>query len=212
MKLSNIHIYFVCISISMIVTLVVFPSPTVHVYTDPYMGIDWQSTQRLKTQFHDHLKNYSQRFLAYDAAGYDAVPLLHYSGNASIDSAWTEKHWPPEDWLIPTINISILQNISIIFQSVEEIATYHITSPFLTEYIESGVDYESQQEAINAINERGGLAFLAHPRGKPNKYLTSTGYHAQEIFSAFFRAKYEEGSFATDLNDRMLDLWHEMLI
>ncbi len=188
------------------------------VAADPYAGVDWQGDIRLKAQFHDHVVTDAQKIAAYDRAGYDVVSLLHYSGAPHVGVAWTERHWPPEDWL-PQKLLASLENIRFFIPGAEEVAQQHIISPFLTQYIEfwypastrekQPYHYETTNEAIKLIGSLGGLAILAHPLDCC-RHLA--GYHATEIYSAHPAYQFWIGKEPTDGNASMLAFWDEKLL
>lgn len=189
--------------------------------TNPYANVDWQNDFRLKTQFHDHVATIPSRYEAYDAAGYDAVGMLYYSGDPSLQIAWTERRWPPEDWL-PASLLDNFENIQFLFPSTEERYPNvpHLTSPFLTTYIEHWdptlepeklpYHHSNAQEAINMIGAFGGIPFLAHPWN--NCCDTLTGYHAAEIYNAYATGKHALGEIADDRNTDMMTFWDTKLI
>ena len=190
-----------------------------HVWNDPYAGVDWQAAVRLKTQFHDHVMTDSDRITAYDTAGYDVVPLMHYSGDPSRSYAWTERHWPPEDWLSADFLVS-LENIDFFIPGAEEISGQHLTSPFLTTYIEwwrpsvfpqdkETHHYEKTQEAIDLIRSYGGIPILCHPWGGAERFLTD--YHAVEMYSAYAEFRTFNGYYDFDASAVLYNFWDARL-
>jgi hypothetical protein len=160
----------------------------------------------------------AQKIAAYDRAGYDVVSLLHYSGAPHLALAWTERRWPPEDWL-PKELLAGLENIRFFIPSAEEVAPQHVVSPFLTQYIEywypssprekQPYHYQTTNEAIQLIHSFGGLAFLAHPIDCC-RHLT--GYHAVEIYNAHPAYQFWIGKEPADRNASMLAFWDEKLL
>lgn len=195
-------------------------APAMHVVRNPYADVDWAHTLRLKTALHDHVRDKPEYLLRMDAAGYDAVPLMHYSGVASQDRIWRERHWPPVSFLPPEL-FAQLKSIKLLYPSAEEVGFDHITSPFLTTYIakwEEGYyvrrepwHYGSSQEAIDLINRFGGLAFIAHPWAQPQAYTALHGFAGMELYNAYCRAKFQQGEIPTDCNENLLRSWDHVL-
>src|SRR6266516_570503 len=139
---------------------------------NPYAEVDWAGDRRLKVQLHDHAGIDLRQLASYDAAGYDAVSLMTYSGVASLGKSWKERHWPPEDWL-PRAFLDSLRSIKLFIPSGEEVGRGHITSSFMTTYIalwqpayypqREPWHYGSTQECIDLIRTYGGIPILAHP-------------------------------------------------
>lgn len=187
---------------------------------DPYAGVDWEHDERLTTQFHEHVRNNPELIGKLDAAGYNAVGLMHYSGVASKDYTWKERHWPPEHEL-PADFIAGLKHIKVLFPNAEEVGFDHITSPFLTRYIAKWEPehferrepwhYASTQEAIDRIREFGGLAFIAHPWRHAKAYTKLQGFRAMELYNAYCRHKFEIHSTKTDQNEKLRASWDAVL-
>ncbi len=110
------------------------PAKEMRVSHNPYEEVDWSADHRLVTQFHDHVAADPERIRAYDNAGYDVVSLLDYSGVEMLDYAWRERIWPPSAWLAQPF-LGSLESIKFFLPNAEEVGYYHLTSPFLTEYI-----------------------------------------------------------------------------
>jgi hypothetical protein len=190
------------------------------IYSSPYSDVDWVNDFRLKSQLHDHLGVSPTRIRAYDAAGYDAVGLMDYSGNTTLSYALTTRLWPPES-VLPASLLSSLSNIKVFIPNAEEVGDVrqHATSPFLTTYIEgwtpaSGAakqswQYASMEEMFQLVRQGGGLPCLAHP-WEPQSYEQYSGAFCVEIYSAFAAARRREGvaSFVSvDRNQILLDNW-----
>ncbi|MFV2045629.1 MAG: hypothetical protein ACC700_20650, partial [Anaerolineales bacterium] len=132
--------------------------PVVVTY-NPYAGVNWSTVLRCQSQHHDHIKLASW-VLDYDAAGYDAVTFMTYSGynkpstllewqalgSPNMDpgqpKGWVEyRRWPPTDHGAPSP--ATLTNIKFYIPGAEEIGllpdggrSLHIHSAFLETYIE----------------------------------------------------------------------------
>src|SRR5690606_7691413 len=116
------------------------------IYHNPYAEVNWESDVRIKAQHHDHVAVNSTLLQAYDAAGYNAVSLMDYSGNPALPYAWRERIWPPEKW-IPQTFLAKLSNVRILIPNAEEVVdeTTHVTSPFLTTYVERLLPGQAKQ-------------------------------------------------------------------
>jgi hypothetical protein len=200
-----------------------FP-PSLRIWHDPYGEVDWQNDLRLKGQHHDHPNSNLARLKAYDAAGYTAVPLMDYSGSRDPAFGLKQRLWPPEK-VLPADFVAELKNIKIWLPNAEEIGqVWHVTSPFLTSYIEpfipeSGAlkqewQYENTRELVELVRQRGGVPTLAHPwyANQPPELGASAG--AVEIYSAFAEARRRDGigDFATrDKNAEIVEYWDKAL-
>lgn len=167
----------------------------VRVSYNPYAEVDWALDLRLKAQHHDHVGNRPEMILAYDRAGYDVVSLMDYSGNPAMSYSWTERIWPPERF-VPKWVMDSLVNVKLFVPNAEEIGIRaHLTSPFLTTYIEGGSDqapwkvewqYSSMEEAFDVIRNYDGIPCIAHPWTV--SYTTIKGTFCVEIYTAFAAA------------------------
>jgi hypothetical protein len=134
--------------------------------------------------------------LAYDSAGYDVVALLDYSGNAALPYAERRRLWPPES-VLPAGFRSQFRNIDLLLPSAEEVGLLaHLTSPFVTQYIEgiplgqvpaTDSQYQTLSGAFSTIRDYGGVPCIAHPWTWPS-YTALTGTFCVEIYSAFTQA------------------------
>ena len=196
-------------------------TPVVRVSRNPYANVDWQHDLRLKTAMHDHVRTKPLYLKRMDEAGYDAVPLMHYSGVASLAHPWRERRWPPERYLPPEL-FAELKHIKLFYPSAEEIGFDHVTSPFLTTYIakwEAGYyarrepwHYGSTQEAIDVIHAFGGMAFVAHPWDQPSDYYGKLQhFDGMEIYNAYGRQQLLEGKRSDDGTARLLRSWDHVL-
>lgn len=204
---------------------------------NPYGDVDWNTTLRAQVQHHDHI-NSTAKIAAYDAANYDAVIFMTYSGayRGSTESppcsavGWVDfRRWPVEYF----VNIPPLTNIKFFIPGAEDLGllsndtrTIHTLSPFLTEYIE-GVGsplcpntlsllgpeftYDSNQELIDTIWQNGGEATLNHP-GFNSTYLALENYGSTEIFNNFMalRDEVNEDGVSNRI-ENMLAFWDEVL-
>lgn len=196
------------------------PDHALRVFHSPYRDVDWSADRRLLAQFHDHTQARVDYIDAYDLAGYDVVPLFHYSGIPSHPSAWTEMRWPPESWL-PDGYAESLGHTELLYANVEQAGYLHLTSPFLETYIEQWDPtkdptkrehhYESTQEAIDLINDYGGYAVLAHPWSGNDQFTSLTGYHAIEIYNAYGMMTHRSGENDVDYNEGLPELWDLLL-
>jgi hypothetical protein len=186
------------------------------VWDDPYADVNWTTTRRLLAQTHDHVGTSDSSILAYDAAGYNVIALLEYSGVASLPYAKRQRLWPANTVVSSTVR-SRVANINTWAPAGEEVGFQHIVSLFLTEYIAKWESdyypsrqpwmYDRGQGAIDLVNELGGFAILAHPWG-PNRWTEDLRrYPGIEVYSAFAEHRREQGThpFFTDV-DRNADL------
>lgn len=140
-----------------IVTIVA--GETYEVSYNPYGNVNWATVLRCQSQHHDHVFQVSSVH-RYDAAGYNAVTFMTYSGNyvPSTQAQWDAmgnavpdpgqpsgwvgfRRWPPESNGAP--DPSTLVNISFYIPGAEEPGllpdgshTLHMHSTFLATYIE----------------------------------------------------------------------------
>jgi len=195
-------------------------TPELRVYRNPYANVDWLRDRRLIAQFHDHAQTRTDYIDLYDAAGYDVISLFHYIGVPQVEAAWKEVHWPPEAWL-PNGYTESLSSIEQFYPGGEHAASWHLTGPFLSEYIElwdASKDpvkldhhYETDQELIDLITAGGGYPVLAHPWAPVSHFSNLTGLHAIEIYSAFGEINYLSGVADVQPNDLMEAVWDDAL-
>lgn len=199
---------------------------TYRVCYDPYGGVNWKTAHRCLSQHHDHVRDSEDRIRSYDAAGYHAVSVMHYSGVASLGYPWSERHWPLSDWL-PNYDsdnefLATCENLKILIPNAEEIGDDHITSPFLTTYIalwepnyyeqREPWHYDDSQGSIDLINGFGGLAFMAHPWRSPiSYYLQFENIAGIEVYSGFAAYNFLHGHWSWDRNVRHREVWDMLL-
>jgi hypothetical protein len=178
---------------------------TYSIVYDPYKGVDWGRWERALAQHHDHMGRLSwSRIKAYDQVGYNVIVPLDYAGKRSAGSIYcTYRLWPVHDYLKAFNSdeqvLAALSNIKFFVPSMEEIGCYHMTSPFLTTYIElwepdwdgerQPWHYDNSQGCINLINQYGGMAIIAHPVGIVRDYLELNNYRGIEIVNGLFYQK-----------------------
>lgn len=191
---------------------------------NPYENVDFSGHARLLGQHHDHAGVTQSRLLAYDAAGYNVLGLQDYSGNPRLSYAWTQRRWPPDQWL-PKAFMAQLKNIEIFLPNSEEVGIpeFHATSSFARTYIESAPNpdqpreawqYKTNTEMLQLIRAGGGVPCLAHPL----EPLVDINYFAKipciEIYSAYTEGMKEQGvAFYTSRDRRrvMVDNWDRLL-
>ncbi len=195
---------------------------------NPYEGVDWGGGLSCLTQFHDHVTGprlFEQFLGQYDAAGYQAVSVLHYSGVPSHPDSWRKRYWPVSSFIASVSNdaelLSRFKNLRILVPGAEEVGYHHILSPFMTDYIEKweGNDisqkqpfhYESSQTCIDRIRERGGLAILAHPWNRLEHYDSYSSFQAIEVYSGYANHKAAIGELE-DTNSQLLRVWDHLLV
>ena len=196
------------------------PDPRLRVYHNPYAGVDWVHDRRLIAQTHDHVQTRTDYLDLYDDAGYDVVPLFHYTGIPSIPAAWTEIHWPAEAWL-PADYVESLDAIERFYPGGEYAAQWHITAPFLAHYIEfwdpnkDPVEldhhYSTNQELIDQISANDGYPVLAHPWAEVQMFSDLVGLHGVEVYSAFAEMKDLTGSSEFNNIELMQAVWNDQL-
>jgi hypothetical protein len=196
--------------------------PGVRVYRSPYAAVNWKRDQTVLAQHHDHFGTNAKMLQDYDAAGYNVVTFMDYSGVASLPYAWTERHWPVENWL-PNKALSGLRNVKLLVPGGEEVGYRHITSSFMAQFIAQWEPayypsrqpwhYASDQESINLINRYGGAPIIAHPWYEDSVRLNGLiGMAGMEVYSGYVTAKWNDGTFASDLNTVMLKNWDRALM
>jgi hypothetical protein len=200
-------------------------SPDPVVWYNPYGGIRWDSVRQYKAQTHDHTGVSAARLLSYDSAGYTFVPIMEYSGVASLAYSVTGRLWPSDSVLPPSV-LASSANARTWVPSGEEIGFQHFTSLFLTQYVakwEPGEYevrmpwmYESTQEAIDLVREAGGFPILSHPWGAWPQFSSLSRYSGIEIYTAYAEHFFEEGSrpyFAeVNRNSEILSTWDRILL
>jgi hypothetical protein len=194
------------------------------VWYDPYGGVDWDRALRLKAQTHDHTGLRPARLLSYDSAGYAFIPIMEYSGVASLPYAQRDRLWPA-DSVLPD-SVRTLAPSATWVPSAEEVGYQHVTSLFLTRFIEKwepGQHAERQawmyggtQQAIDLVARMGGFPILAHPWGAFSQFSNLDRFRGVEIYSAYAERLFETKDvpyFATtNRNAEILAFWDRMLL
>ncbi len=176
------------------------------IWYSPYDSVDWTTTLRLKAQTHDHTGITDARLLGYDSAGYAFVPVMDYSGVASLPYTRKRRLWPADSVVAPRTR-NAMRNLRAWVPAAEEVGYQHLVSLFLTQYIAKWEPdqyasrepwmYGSTQEAITAIEARGGFAILAHPWGPWEQFAGLSGYEGMEVYSAFAEQRFLNQASAT---------------
>ncbi len=172
---------------------------------DPYKDVDWDRCHLALAQHHDHMGRLSiERIKAYDRAGYNVIVAMDYAGKRSGGNAYCDyRLWPVHKYLAGFDSdeqvLATLNNIKLFIPAMEEIGCHHMTSPFLTTYIELWEPdycetqqiwhYQSSQQCIDLINKFGAMAVIAHPIEKVSTYMGLQGYRGIEIVNAYFYRK-----------------------
>lgn len=204
------------------------PEPrSLRVYGNPYEDVDWTNDLRLLAQHHDHVARI-EFILAYDAAGYNVVSLMDYSGNPLLPWALKERLWPPDRWVAAS-QMPYMQNIQLFLPNAEEVGIQgvplkHATSPFLTTYIEGAPasdapllpnQYRTLEEMFALVRSLGGFPCLAHPWNYRFHHRSVEGSYCLEIYSAFAEMQKERGigAFFTsvDRNEMLMRAWDNAL-
>jgi hypothetical protein len=204
------------------------PPRALRIYSNPYEAVDWANDRRLIAQHHDHVARI-ELILAYDAAGYDVVSLMDYSGNPLLPWARRERLWPPDRWVAPS-QMPYMQNLELILPNAEEVGINgvpmrHVTSPFLTTYIEGAPDlhstllpnqYRTLEEMFAVIRSLGGFPCIAHPWNyKFHHFRSLEGSYCIEIYNAFAEMQRERGTSpyfsSMDRNQFLVSVWDSAL-
>jgi hypothetical protein len=208
----------------------------VRIYSSPYENVDWSSDLRLTSQHHDHIGTRADAILAYDAAGYDVVSLMDYSGNAELPHALRQRLWPVDQWVSRALS-SQLKSIKLFLPNAEEVGigpkppgdpARHATSPFLKSYIEgprrpldASVElplqpnqYRDLEQLFALIRSQGGFPCLAHPFDYSFRLLDLGDSYCLEIHNAQLAAWREKGLPAfsgVDRNLQIVETWDDVL-
>jgi hypothetical protein len=207
------------------------------VYHNPYEKVDWSNDLRLTAQHHDHIALRNHYIAAYDAAGYDVVSLMDYSGNTDLPWALRQRVWPANQW-VPSYIVASLKSIKLFLPNAEEVGVElrqpwdpikHATSPFLTTWIEGGPktpvgaaelpllpnQYRTLEQLFTLVRENGGVPCLAHPWNYAYTELQLGSPYCVEIYNALADAQKEQGlRYYTDKdrNEAILATWDQALI
>ena len=194
------------------------------VYRSPYADVAWSAALRLKAQHHDHVGFNETKIRAYDAAGYNVLVLLDYSGNPLMPQAVKRRLWPLKSVLSDSF-VTTMRNIRLFVPGAEEIGDeiMHVTSPFLTTYIQrwdpaqgprKPDEYETTTELRDLITANDGVAILAHPWHEHIEPAWAARFKGMEIYNAFgavFHRKPVTEFMKTDRNAVMLAAWDKAL-
>jgi hypothetical protein len=172
------------------------PEGSLRIYRNPYSDVDWSTDLRLKAQHHDHVaRSFALPLIsAYDAAGYDVLSLMDYSGKPSVFYSLRERPWPPERW-VPQSILAALVNVKLFIANGEEVGgDLHATSPFLTTYVEVAPtggpvmpwQYRDTNGLLRLVHQLGGIMCLAHPFNFSYEHMK--GLRCVEIYNAFGEA------------------------
>ena len=192
---------------------------------NPYQSVDWTSWKRCLSQHHDHVKTSEKRIRDYDAAGYQAVALLDYAGVKSKTYTHRERIWPftkffPQ-YQSDAAFMATAQNLKFFIPSMEEVGVHHMTSPFMTKYVElfeKSIDhveqswqYRNEQELIDEIDRNNGFPIIAHPTRKYRFYERLNHFNAIEIYNAFYNFNHRNGKISKDMNAHFVTVWDNLL-
>jgi hypothetical protein len=200
------------------------PPGPLRIYYDPYAQVDWVTDRPLLAQHHDHAGASAARLIAYDNAGYDVMSLMDYSGVPKLQSALKQRLWPASSFVAADVATNF-RNIKLLIPNAEEVGipTRHLTSPFLTDFIEydegasdsdGAPKYHSEEQAVELIRNRGGLPMLAHPWYSAAEILSGPEAFGMEIYSSYIAAKRAQGvaEFVNeDRNAKLLANWDAVL-
>jgi len=194
---------------------------------DPYQDVDWYFWHRALAQHHDHMGRLSlDRIKAYDQAGYNVIVPLDYAGKKSGGTAYCDyRLWPVHQFLLGFNSdqevLATLNNIRLFIPAMEEIGCHHITSPFLTTYIElwepaycpvkQQWHYQTSQQCIDLINQYGGMAIIAHPTEGSNFYLNLQNYKGIEVVNAHYYRLWLLGLSSLNYNEHFQAVWDTLL-
>lgn len=195
---------------------------------NPYSAVNWTTDYRSLAQLHDHVGVNISQTRMYDAAGYNAHSVMHYSGVPGHPTAWTSVHWPLSAYIAgyPTdaAFLATCQNLKTLIPNTEQIGgNDHITAPFLLTYIskwdpayfpqQEWWHFTNTQQCIDLIRNNGGMPFLAHPINMPSTtyYNNLTGFAGIEVYSSHFAYNYSTGATTYDGNARMTLVWDTLL-
>jgi len=194
------------------------------IYRSPYADVSWSQALRLKAQHHDHVGFSETKIRSYDAAGYNVLVLLDYSGNPLLPQAIRRRLWPARAVLSDSF-VASLGNVRLFLPGAEEVGdeNLHVTSPFLTKYIQrwdpaqgprKSDEYETPTEMRDLIHANDGMAILAHPWHEQIDPAWAAQFKGMEIYSAFGAVFYRKPAtefMKTDRNAVMLAAWDKAL-
>jgi len=207
--------------------------PNVRVYSNPYESVDWSTDRRLLSQHHDHVAQRLDWILAYEAAGYDVLSLMDYSGSPLLPYALKERPWPASGW-VPQSLTPFFKNIELFLPNGEEVGiagepVKHATSPFMTSYVEGAAkpspgfpelpllpnQYRSVEELFTLVRSLGGFPCLAHPFNFDFRNLQLGDSYCIEIYNAGTDLLKERGLIPyyslVDRNQTIITAWDDVL-
>ncbi len=148
---------------------------------NPYAGVDWSTTYRLKTELHAHTNlggggSYPYQVINnYAALGYDALGISDYN---TLTWPWTQ-WW---EFLSPAAR----SMVAIPNDEVADGGYAHFTAPFLTVSM-SGTPYGSNvQGLIDAIIAANGVPIISAPVSMGFSLTTAdswTGFRGLEVYN-----------------------------
>jgi hypothetical protein len=206
------------------------PHHELRIYANPYEHVDWANDMRLTAQHHDHVAASVAGLLAYDAAGYDVVSLMDYSGSVSYRDSLRERLWPANRW-VPTSLLPSFKRLKVFVPNAEEVGLplqygeqlKHVTSPFLETYIEGAGypgtawlpnQYGTMDQLLARVREFGGIPCVAHPWNYSYADMELEGTYCVEVYSAYAEALKEVGFpyfVTTDRNKALVNEWDRAL-
>jgi len=132
---------------------------------NPYAGVDWDTVERHKAQFHTHTaypptETHSgtdppeQVIDDYHDAGYSVLALTGHEYNVE------EPTWPWTDWDRDPDELGMVAVVGVELGGSDEGLDYDLVSLFCGVADTSGL---SVDEALATVGDNGGLAFFPHP-------------------------------------------------
>jgi hypothetical protein len=202
------------------------------VYSSPYDDVDWSNDVRLTAQHHDHVAASTSGILAYDAAGYDVLSLMDYSGDSKMKESLRQRLWPVNQ-VVPSSLLPSLKSIKFFLPNAEESGLplrsddnqlKHVTSPFLETYIEGAGSYGQAlvanqygtvEQLFARIRQFGGIPCVAHAWNWRYENTNLGQSYCVEVYSAFAEALKELNVpyyTSADRNRILLQNWDRALM